>query len=204
MEKIDFRKIMKPLYLPPTGRFTTIDVPPLRYLMINGKGDPGTSANYLSALQALYAVSYALKFMSKALGRDYAVPPLEGLWWADDMGAFTSGKREDWRWTMMIMVPDWLEEKIVTDAIVAAKAKKGNPAIDQIRLETLVEGLCLQIMHIGSYADEAPVLQHLHHQVMPEGGYEFNGKHHEIYIGDPRKTAPEKLKTVLRQPVVKR
>jgi hypothetical protein len=123
------------------------------------------------------------------------VPPLEGLWWSEDPSVFVQGDREDWQWTMMIMVPDWVDDALVSAAIGKAQTEAA------VRLETLEEGASLQILHIGSYADEAPTLHRLHHEYMPENGWTFNGHHHEIYTGDPRKSAPEKLKTVLRQPV---
>ncbi len=202
MEKIDFKKKLKPLYAPPKGRFSEVDVPELRYLMIDGKGDPGTAQEYADKVQALFSVAYPLKFASKKeLGRDYAVPPLEGLWWADDMNAFVAGKRDEWRWTMMIMVPDWIDAEMVERIKAEVKAKKAPVAIDDLRLERLTEGRSVQIMHIGSYSEEAPVLARLHSEYMPANGLTFNGKHHEIYLGDPRRTAPEKLKTILRQPV---
>lgn len=202
MEKIDFKKTLKALYAPKTGTFTEIDVPPMNFLMIDGIGDPGKAQSYSEAVEALYSVAYTLKFMSKkTLEKDYTVPPLEGLWWADDMGAFVQGDRDHWRWTMMIMQPDWITEDMFQEAKSAAAKKKQLPALPLMRLEQYNEGRSLQIMHIGSYADEAPTLKSLHEKVMPEMGLTFNGKHHELYIGDPRKTAPEKLKTVLRQPV---
>lgn len=204
MDKIDFRTSLKALYAPKTGQFTEIIVPPMHYLMIDGIGDPAVSKDYQSAVEALYSVAYPLKFMSKKEpGKDYAVPPLEGLWWADDMHDFVNSRRDRWRWTMMIMLPDWISAGMIEKAKSDASAKKGNPAIAAIRSEMLDEGLCLQIMHVGSYAEEAPVLKVLHEEFMPAKGFTYNGKHHEIYLGDPRKTAPEKLKTVLRQPVRK-
>lgn len=202
MDKIDFKKTLKALYAPPKGKFTEVDVPELAYLMVDGKGDPGKAQEYFDAVQTLYSVAYPLKFASKKeLGRDYAVPPLEGIWWADDMSAFVSGDRDQWRWTMMIMVPDWIDAKLVERVVEEARAKKAPPAIDKLRLERLAEGRSVQIMHIGPYSEEGPVLARLHHEYMPEHGLAFNGNHHEIYLGDPRRTAPEKLKTVLRQPV---
>lgn len=202
LEKIDFRKSMRELYAPKHGAFSGVTVPPMNFLMIDGKGDPGKAQSYTEAVEALYSVAYTLKFMSKKqLERDYVVPPLEGLWWADDMAAFVKGDRASWRWTMMIMQPDWITGEMVEEARTAAAAKKALPAIPLMRFERFDEGFCLQTMHIGSYADEAPVLKKLHEEVMPTRGMAFNGKHHEIYIGDPRKTVPDKLKTVLRQPV---
>ncbi|MCO5162978.1 MAG: GyrI-like domain-containing protein [Mesorhizobium sp.] len=201
VDKVDFKKSMKALYAPPVGRFVQVEVPPLSYLMIDGSGDPNTAASYRSALEWLYSVSYPLKFMSKKeLGRDYAVMPLEGLWWADDMSTFLSRKKDEWSWTMMILQPDWIGQAMVDAAIAKARAKLGEPPAS-LRLERLEEGLCVQTMHIGSYDDEGPVLAKLHDEYLPQHGLKETGRHHEIYLGDPRKTAPEKLKTILRQPV---
>lgn len=203
--KIDFKRELKSLYLPAAKDFVIVKVPNLNYLMVDGEGDPNTAKSYSSALSALYSTSYTLKFFSKKeLNRDYVVPPLEGLWWADDYDSFRSRKKNLWKWTMMIMVPDWLTKAHVKNALAAVATKNPETAVDRIRFESLSEGLCVQIMHIGSYDDEAPTLARLHDVFLPENGLIETGKHHEIYIGDPRKTAPEKLKTVLRQPVRKK
>ena len=171
-------------------------------VVIDGMGSPGEAPEYFRAVEWLFSLSYPLKFMSKKeLGRDYAVMPLEGLWFADDFSAYTqSGRRDEWRWTLMILQPDWITPQMVETAIDKALAKRDDkPA--SLRLETFHEGRCLTRLHIGPFADEAPVLHRLHHELMPSLGLTFNGNHHEIYLSDPRKTAPEKLKTVLRQPV---
>lgn len=200
--KVDFKKARKDLFSAPAKAFEQVTLPPERYLMVDGQGSPGTSQAYLDALARLYPAAYALKFFSKTqLGRDYVVPPLEGLWWADDMAAYTAGRRDEWRWTMMIMVPDWITADHFAEAMATAAKKKPEIDFTPLRLEELEEGLCLQKLHIGSYADEAPVLDRLHKEVMPSLGLAFNGRHHEIYLGDPRKVAPERLKTILRQPV---
>lgn len=202
MQKIDFKKEFDYLYKPSAKEFSVVTVPKLQYLMFDGKGNPNTSAEYRVALEALYSVSYTLKFTSKnEIGRDYVVPPLEGLWWADNMSAFTDGRKDAWKWTMMIMVPEWIGKAMVRDAINSVQKKRSNPKLEELRFESLKEGKCVQIMHFGSYDDEAPVLNRLHHVYLPQHGLEFNGKHHEIYLGDPRKTLPSKLRTVLRQPV---
>lgn len=201
MEKIDFRKTMKALWQPPAGKFTLVEVPRMRFLMVDGHGDPNTAPAYAHALQWLYSVSYPLKFMSKKeLGRDYAVMPLEGLWWADDMESFIRRDKDSWSWTMMIMQPDWITPEMVAAAVAKAGAKHGEPP-PSLRLEDYDEGLAVQIMHIGPYDAEGPVLRRLHEEFLPENGLRETGHHHEIYISDPRRTAPERLKTVLRQPV---
>jgi len=199
-EKIDFKKALKPLYAPPVGTFVQVEAPPLSYLMVDGAGDPNTTAAYREAVEWLYSVSYPLKFMSKKeLGRDYAVMPLEGLWWAEDMSTFISREKEKWS-PMMIVQPDWITPQMVDVAAAKASAKRGKPP-ESLRLETLHEGLCVQTMHLGSYDDEGPVLARLHDEYLPKNVLVETGHHHEIYIGDPRKTAPERLKTILRQPV---
>lgn len=202
MSKIDFKKELKHLYNPP-AQFTIVDVPPMQYLMIDGAGNPNTAPAYTEAVEALYSVAYKLKFLSKSeLNKDYTVPPLEGLWWAEDMNSFTAKLDKDaWLWTMMIMTPDWITAEMFAQATAAAQKAKNLTTLP--RLETYHEGLCVQIMHTGSYDDEAPTLHKLHTEFMPQNGYAFNGKHHEIYLSDPRKVAPDKLKTILRQPVKK-
>jgi hypothetical protein len=202
MTKLDVRKAQKALYTPSAREFQLVDVPPMLFLMIDGAGDPATAPAYKEAVEALYPVAYTLKFQVKTeQGLDYVVPPLEGLWWADDPSAFVDGRRDLWRWTMMIRVPDGVAEDAPAQALFEAERKKGLPAIRRIRVETLAEGRCAQILHVGPYADEGPTLARLHDAFMPANGLTFAGKHHEIYLSDARKTAPEKLKTILRQPV---
>ncbi len=202
METIDLKKTLKTLYAPSARDFALVDVPPLNFLMIDGAGDPNSAPAYSEAVEALYALAYALKFQSKReQGRDYSVMPLEGLWWSDDMATFSVERKGDWRWTMMILQPDWITAEQVAAMRAETERKKGLPALSRIRFEQYHEGLSFQILHIGSYADEAPTLYRLHHEVMPAQGYEFAGNHHEIYLSDPRRTDPAKLKTILRQPV---
>ncbi|HUP17727.1 MAG TPA: GyrI-like domain-containing protein [Acidimicrobiia bacterium] len=202
MIKTDFKKELRELFGPPTKDFVLVRVPQLAFLMVDGVGDPNTAQSYAEAVEALYSVSYALKFASKKeLEHDYVVPPLEGLWWADDPAAFVKREKNEWRWTMMIMQPNWITEGMATAAIETSARNKELPALPGLRFDGLLEGLSLQIMHIGSFESEGPTLARLHSEYMPAHGFTFNGPHHEIYLGDPRKTAPEKLKTILRQPV---
>jgi hypothetical protein len=203
MPKTDFRKELKHLYAPSTRDFQVVEVPPMQFLMIDGHGDPNTSPAYQEALEALYAVAYKVKFASKLeLDRDYTVPPLEGLWWAADMDAFSFLRDKDaWDWTMMIMTPDWVAAALVERALGEVARAKRLPALDRMRLESYHEGLSAQIMHVGSYDDEGPALLRLHQEWLPAHGFVENGKHHEIYLSDPRRVAPDKLRTVLRQPV---
>ena len=202
MEKLDLKKSRKELFSAPHNRFVPIDVPPISYLMADGHGDPNRAPEYKRAVESLYATAFTIKFLYKADGRDFVVAPLEGLWSARDPESFTARRKDEWDWTMMIMMPDFVDEASLQRARGKAAEKLGSIS-ESLRLETLKEGLCLQALHIGSYDDEGPLLAKLHNEIMPAEGYDFAGRHHEIYLGDPRKTAPEKLKTLLRQPVRK-
>lgn len=201
-EKIDFKKSL-PSYSAKSGRIELIKIPKMQYLMIDGKGDPNTSVEYSEAIQTLYPVAYKLKFASKLeLGKDYVVPPLEGLWWAEDFSSFTTKRdKSKWYWTMMIMVPDWITKSMFKEAL--AKAAGANPLLNlsTIRLETLKEGKCVQTLHRGSFDEEAEVLAEIHDDFIPSNGLQFTGKHHEIYFSDSRKVSPDKFRTILRQPV---
>lgn len=194
------------------GEFRVLEVPPSRYMMIDGKGDPNMDPSYSAALSALYPVAYALKFASKKdLGRDYVVPPLEGLWWADDHAAFTTARdKRQWCWRMMLFVPEWLDSGHVEAAIDAVKAKilaskdpdlEALAKLDEIGVGELSEGLCVQTLHVGSFDEEGPILERMHTEFIPQQDLRMAGTHHEIYLSDPRRTAPEKLRTILRQPV---
>ena len=200
MDSYDIKREFKSLYAPRGTDFEEVDVPEIPHIAVDGAGNPNTSPAYAEALEALYPVAYALKFAHKARGRDCVVGPLEGLWWADDLSTFVSRDKDAWRWTMLITVAPWTTEDDFR-AAVDKSAKKDLPALGLVRFSSLVEGRCLQILHLGPYDDEGPTLRRLHEEVMPARGLTFNGRHHEIYLSDPRRTAPEKLKTVLRQPV---
>jgi len=203
--KVDFKKETKQLYQPSANAFDLVDVPTMRFLMVDGQGDPNSAQAYQDAVEALYAVAYKVKFLSKRMGRDYVVPPLEGLWWAEDMASFREARdKSRWAWTMMIMTPDWVTEEMVDGALGQVAESKDLPALSQVRWEAYAEGLSVQRLHIGSYDDEGPTLAELHDAWLPANGYVENGKHHEIYLSDPRRVAPEKLKTVLRQPIRRR
>ncbi|MCI4061156.1 GyrI-like domain-containing protein [Micromonospora sp. R77] len=201
-DKIDFRKTLD-AYRAPRGRFRLVDVPDLRYLTADGHGDPNTSPAFAEAVEALYPVAYQLKFASKReLGRDYVVPPLEGLWWAEDMATFTTARdKSRWDWTLMLMVPDWIDQAMVTAAVAQAGAKHRPARLDDVRLRTLTEGRCVQTLHVGSFDDEADVLARLHHRFLPDHGLRPAGTHHEVYLSDFRRVAPDRRRTVLRQPV---
>ena len=197
MEKVDLRRASPELYAPSAREFGVVEVPRFEFLAVDGSGDPNTSRAYADAVAALFALSYAAKFASKRmLERDYVVAPLEGLWLGDSPEPFVAGRRADWRWTMLIRQPDWLTDKVRGEA--RARAKRD---VSAVREEALAEGLSVQILHVGGYDDEAPTIARLHDEFLPQNGYAENGPHHEIYLGDPRRVAPEKLRTVLRQPV---
>jgi len=201
MDKLDLKKQLKHLYQPTHKEFTVVDVPPMQFLMIDGKGDPNTSQPFQEAMQALYGMSYTLKFASKKeLGIDYTVMALEGLWWADNMEEFSLEDKGAWHWTVMMLQPDHITPEFVEAARAELARKKDVPALPRLRFETFHEGLSVQIMYFGPYSDEGPTIARMH-AFIQENGYTFNGKHHEIYLGDPRTAAPEKLRTVLRQPV---
>jgi len=202
MSKIDFKKEHKDFYAPPK-KFVVVDIPEMQFLMVDGHGDPNTAQEYQDALEALYGVAYKLKFHSKKeLEKDYVVPPLEGLWWAEDMDSFSINRdKSQWDWTMMIMTPDWITTEMFDLAVEQVRKAKSPVSLDKVRLEKYHEGLSVQIMHHGPFDDEGPTLEKLHSEFIPDNGYVENGKHHEIYLSDFRRTAPEKLRTVLRQPV---
>ncbi|GAA1754248.1 GyrI-like domain-containing protein [Streptomonospora arabica] len=200
--KTDFKQSLD-AYQAKRGRFRIVDVPDTQYLMINGHGDPNTSPAFAEAVGALYPVAYKLKFASKRdLGRDYVVMPLEGLWWAGDMDSFTTSRdKSRWDWTLMIMVPDWIDRRMFAAAVEQAGAGNHPARLGDVRLESLSEGRCVQTLHVGSFDDEADVLARMHHEFIPDNGLRMAGTHHEIYLSDLRKAAPEKLRTILRQPV---
>ncbi|MGW5671985.1 GyrI-like domain-containing protein [Micromonospora sp. NPDC003776] len=204
MTRSDIKRERKDLYAPRADSFQLVEVPALPFLMVDGAGDPNTAQSYQDAVAALYAVSYALKFAGRqALGRDHVVAPLEGLWSADDPAAFVTRAKGEWRWTMMITQPEWITGAMVDEAVRLTASRKHLPAADRLRFEPYAEGLSVQVLHVGSYDDEGPVLAGLHHEFMPANGLTFNGPHHEIYLSDPRRTEPAKLRTVLRQPVTR-
>ena len=200
--KTDFKTTLDS-YQAQQGQFRIVDVPAMRYLMINGYGDPNTSPTFAQTVETLYPVAYKLKFASKRdLGRDYVVPPLQGLWWAEDMDSFTTLRdKSRWHWTLMLMVPEWTDQTMFTVAVEQAGAKNRPARLDDIRLETLSEGLCVQTLHVGSFDDEADVLRQLHHEFIPNQRMRIAGTHHEIYLSDFRRVAPAKQRTILRQPV---
>ena len=203
MENIDYKKIYSAFYNPSKKEFSIVNIPKMNFLMIDGIGDPNTSQSFQEAIEALYAVSYKLKFMVKkgSLEIDYKVMPLEGLWWAGDMQAFTTSRKDDWLWTLMIMQPDIIKEDMVKDALNDVERKKNPPAISKMHFESYEEGPSAQILYIGPYADEGPTIERLH-AFITQGGYKPSGKHHEIYLSDFRRVDPSRNKTVIRQPML--
>jgi hypothetical protein len=202
----DLKKELKSLYNPSAKAFSIVDVPPMNFLMIDGSGDPNSSAQFAAAMEALYAVSYTAKFRVKhdhpAL--DYTVMPPEGLWWLADGTPFQPDRissHDDWRWTLMIMQPEGVSGEIIAEASAAAQKKKALPALAQLRFAQYAEGQAAQIMYLGAYANEWPTVTRLH-EFITEQGHQLRGKHHEIYLGNPSRTAPEKLRTIVRQPFV--
>jgi len=200
VSEADLRRAHPDLYRAPDSP-VRLTVPPLAYLMVEGEGDPNTAPEYADAVGTLYGVSYGLRFMAKVAGTEpWRVMPLEGLWWADDMSAFSVERKGDWRWTMMIAQPPVVTSAMVTDAVAAAVRKGKAPASDWLRFGVVEEGDAVQVMHHGPYADEGPTVAALH-AFIGEAGLALRGTHHEVYLSDPRRAAPEKMRTIIRQPV---
>jgi len=201
MEKIDLKKEYEILYKPSAKTVAIVDVPSFNYLMIDGQGDPNASESYRHAVEALFSLSYTLKFAIKksSTAIDYGVMPLEGLWWADDLSAFTADQKNLWKWTMMIMQPHFIDKALVDKTIIELQKKKELPALKNIRFEAFEEGLCAQILHIGPFSEEGPAVEKLHQFIETNGT--LTGKHHEIYLSDIRRASPEKWKTIVRQPM---
>ena len=200
--RTDIKKDRKDLYQPAADDFTEVDVPAMTYLAVDGHGDPNTSLAYATAIQALYAGAYAIRSaFKKRTGDDFVVGPLEGLWTSADNSAFVTRDKGEWDWTMMIPLPDAVLSQDVAEGLGQAARKKPELPIGELRELRLAEGRSLQILHVGTYDEEAPTLARLHDEIMPRLGLTWNGPHHEIYLSDPRRVAPEKMKAVLRQPV---
>ncbi|MBM4275190.1 MAG: hypothetical protein FJ134_12120 [Deltaproteobacteria bacterium] len=198
--KTDLKKTFKELYTASAKTPALVEVPRFQFLMVDGAGDPNANPFFQEAAAALFSLSYTLKFtLKKERGLDYAVMPLEGLWYADDMAAFSMDRKEDWKWTLMILQPDFITSELVSQA-AQINQKRPIPHLEKVRLTPFYEGLGAQALHVGPYCDEGPTIARLH-QFIKDRGFQLGGRHHEIYLSDPRRTAPEKLKTILRQPV---
>lgn len=202
MKKVDYKKELKHLYAPSAKEISVTDVPAMSFLMVDGKGDPNTANEYKQAVEALFAVAYTIKSMIKKGKQqiDFGVMPLEGLWWVPDMNDFSVERKDEWLWTMMIMQPEIVTKEIVAEAIAVVRKKKNPAALNKIRFEKFDEGKSAQILFFGPYKDEGLTIARLHKHIETLGG-KLSGKHHEIYLNDPRKMAPEKLKTIIRQPM---
>ncbi len=201
MQKIDLKKELNHLYQPSAKAVVQVQVPAFQFLMVDGEGDPNTSRAYAEAVEALFSVSYTAKFMLKRGTQeiDYAVMPLEGLWWSDDMSTFVTNDRSKWKWTMMIMQPHFVGAECLQAAIAEVKRKKSIAAVHALRLESFGEGLCAQVLHIGPFSEEGPTIRRVHDFIEVRSG--LSGKHHEIYLSDIRRAAPAKWKTIIRQPM---
>jgi hypothetical protein len=198
---IDLKKRYHEHYTARVGQPALVEVPPRPFIMIDGAGDPNSSQEYADAVAALYPIAYGIRAVIKRQSGDgYTVMPLEGLWWADDMAQFSIDRKGDWKWTMMICQPDVVTPELAAALIPEITAKKGLAGGDRARFEVYAEGRAAQVMHLGPYADEAPTIALLH-RFIADQGLQLSGLHHEIYLGDPRKTDPAKLKTIIRQPV---
>jgi hypothetical protein len=202
MEKIDYKQKLKHLYQPSAKEVVEVNVPPMNFLMIDGQGDPNTSKAFAEAVEALFAVSYTLKFMIKkgSSAIDYGVMPLEGQWWADDMSKFSTANKANWKWTAMIMQPPPVTKELIRKALVDIGTKKKLNALPNLRFERLAEGTCAQILHIGPFSEEGPTIERVH-QFIHSRESKLTGKHHEIYLSDIRKADSKRWKTIIRQPM---
>ncbi len=201
MDKLDLKKEYKQLYSPPADSASVVDVPVFNYIAVDGQGAPD-GAKAQQAIEMLFPVAYAIKFISKARDKDYGVMPLEGLWWADDMNDFVAGNRDKWKWTYMIMQPDFISLKDFEEAIRKVQLKNKEMTLSNVHFDYFAEGKAAQIMHIGPFSEEHANIRKIHDHIAALGG-KFDGlkeKHHEIYLSDMRKVAPSAMKTILRQP----
>ena len=206
MAKIDYKKDFPEMFKAPTDKPVEVKIPKMNYVMVTGKGSPD-SKDFQHAVEALYGVTFTIKFMPKkgveiSGYQEYSVPPLSGLWWMGDNTSFDMHKRDEWEWTAMIMQPHFVTEKLVDQAKEMLKKKKDNPMIDKVEFKPFEEGDAVQMMHVGPYSNEGETIQKIFDYIH-ENGYKLSGKHHEIYLGDPRRSAPEKLKTIIRHPYTK-
>jgi hypothetical protein len=199
----DPKDLVKKYYSPSTKEPQILTIPAMNFLMIDGHGDPNTEPSYPVAISVLYTMAYTLKFDLKTRGTpDFKVFPLQGLWWAENMDAFITGEKSAWDWTMMIAQPDWVTPEHIEKAKTKASVKIDKVILEKVRFETYDEGLVIQMMHIGPYSAEGPNIARIH-AFAREQGYELSGKHHEVYLGNPQRSTPEKLKTIIRQPIRK-
>jgi hypothetical protein len=202
MKQVDYKKELSPLYHASAKAVTVVEAPEMNFLMVDGAGDPNTVSRFHEAIEALFSMAYALKFIIKkgSAAIDYGVMPLEGLWWADDMAAFNPANKDAWKWTLMIMQPEFITAELFHQALEQVSGKKGLALLSELRLEFFCEGKAAQVMHIGPFSEEGPTIERLHHYI--EGnGFQLRGKHHEIYLSDTRRAKPDKWRTIIRQPI---
>jgi hypothetical protein len=201
MENIDYKKELRDLYQQSAEEVSLVEVPELDYLMIDGQGDPNTSSEYTAAIETLYPFSYAIRAIVKEdVGFKYVVMPLEGLWWTEDMSSFSVEDKSDWQWTLMILQPDFVTESIVERARENVRESKDVPSLSEVRFESLDEGTAAQTLHVGPFSEEGPTVERVH-DFIASRGYALRARHHEIYLSDWRRTDPERLRTIIRQPV---
>ena len=198
--KVDLKEDYKPIFSASTKEVTFVGIPAFNFLKIDGAGDPNTPA-YQEAVKALYSITYAIKFANKSNEDtfDFTVPPLEGLWWCDDMKQFSVDKKDEWFWTLMVLQPDFISKAVFEQGMIQYSNKKKLSVLPAIRLEMLSEGKAVQSLHIGPYSTEGPLIASIHQYIKAKGCV-LHGRHHEIYLNNPGKTAPEKMKTLIRQP----
>jgi hypothetical protein len=200
LDKVDLKKEFKNLYNPSAKEVSVVDVPAMNFLVVDGEGAP-SSPQYSAAVEALFSVAYSLKFMvKKGKEIDYPVMPLEGLWWVEDMTKFSADRKDEWKWTAMIMQPKYVTSDEFNLAVEQVKKKKNPAALPKVRFERFKEGPAAQIMYVGPFSAEEPTIVKIHAHIQ-NGGHELSGKHHELYLNNPATTAPEKLKTIIRQPM---
>jgi hypothetical protein len=201
MNKIDYKKELKHLYTASARQPVLIDVPSLNYLRIDGSGDPNTASAYKEAVESLFSLAYTIKFALKkgSAAIDYGVMPLEGLWWMDDMKQFSVTRKDEWKWTLMIMQPAIVTQPLVETCRSTLGRKKELPALSKVEFAAFEEGKAAQVLHIGPFTEEGPTIERLHRFIEAQG-LQLAGKHHEIYLSDIRRAAPAKWRTILRQP----
>lgn len=197
-EKIDLKKVDKELYKGNVGEFKKVFCDKAYYLAIDGGGNPNDNPDYINKIASLYKVIYGIKMSLKKEGKDFVVMPLNGLWWSEDYDNFINDVREQWKWTMMIRVPDFVTEKELIERKEILKDGELYSYIEEIRYIEYTEGDAYQTLYVGPYSEEGDTVAKLHKTIL-ENGFKLNGKHNEIYLSDPRKTEPSKLKTIIRQ-----
>lgn len=202
MQNYDIKKERRDLYAARRDRIDLVDVPRMGYLMVDGHGDPNTSADYRAVVEALYTTAYAVRAIAKKkLDRTHTVGPLEGLWSADDLRVFKTREHDSWVWTLMIVQPDWVTSSMVDEAMDQVETSKNLSAGHRVRFDDYAEGRCAQTLHVGPYDEEGPTIARMHDEFMPAEKLVPRGHHHEIYLSDARRVEPARLRTILRQPV---